>query len=171
MIRIFSDSTSDLSPELIKRYNVTIIPLHICLDDKEYRDGIEITPEEIYKWADEHNTTPKTSAVSMEDAEQAFKSAIDAGDEIIAFTISSKMSTTYNVLNIAADNIGATDKISVIDSANLSTGIGLLVLAACDMVSEGKTRTEVVTEIEKLKPMIRASFVVDTLVYLHRGGR
>ena len=171
MIRIFSDSTSDLSPELIKRYNVTIIPLHICLDDKEYRDGIEITPEEIYKWADEHNTTPKTSAVSMEDAEQAFKSAIDAGDEIIAFTISSKMSTTYNVLNIAADNIGAADKISVIDSANLSTGIGLLVLAACDMVSEGKTRAEVVTEIEKLKPMVRASFVVDTLVYLHRGGR
>jgi len=171
MIRIFADSTADLSPELIERYNVTIIPLHICLDDKEYKDGLEITPDEIYKWADEHNTTPKTSAVSMEDAENAFKPVIDAGDEIIVFTISSKMSTTYNVFNIAAENLNAADKISVIDSENLSTGIGLLVLAACDMVKAGEKREDIVDAINKLRPMVRASFVVDTLVYLHRGGR
>ncbi len=171
MIRIFADSTADLSPELIERYNVTIIPLHICLDDREYKDGLEITPDEIYKWADEHNTTPKTSAVSMEDAENAFKPVIDSGDEIIAFTISSKMSTTYNVFNIAAENLNAADKISVIDSENLSTGIGLLVLAACDMVKAGEKREDIVDAINKLRPMVRASFVVDTLVYLHRGGR
>ncbi|MCR5373844.1 MAG: DegV family protein [Lachnospiraceae bacterium] len=171
MIRIFADSTADLSPELIERYNVTIIPLHICLDDREYKDGLEITPDEIYKWADEHNTTPKTSAVSMEDAENAFKPVIDSGDEIIAFTISSKMSTTYNVFNIAAENLNAADKISVIDSENLSTGIGLLVLAAYDMVKAGEKREDIVDAINKLRPMVRASFVVDTLVYLHRGGR
>ncbi len=171
MIRIFADSTADLSPELIERYNVTIIPLHICLDDREYKDGLEITPDEIYKWADEHNTTPKTSAVSMEDAENAFKPVIDSGDEIIAFTISSKMSTTYNVFNIAAENLNAADKISVIDSENLSTGIGLLVLAACDMVKAGEKREDIVDAINKLRPMVRSSFVVDTLVYLHRGGR
>ena len=171
MIKIFSDSTADLSPELLERYDITVIPLHICLDDKEYRDGLEITPDEIYKWADEHNTTPKTSAVSMEDAESAFKKVIDAGDEIIAFTISSKMSTTYNVLNIAASNLGAEDKISIIDSENLSTGIGLLVLAAADMAALGEKRDTIVNEINNLRGQVRASFVVDTLVYLHRGGR
>lgn len=171
MIRIMSDSTADLSPELVERYNITVIPLHICLDDAEYRDGTEITPDEIYKWADEHNTTPKTSAISMEDAEGAFRPVIDAGDEIIVFTISSKMSTTYNVLNIAASNLNAEDKISIIDSENLSTGIGLLVLAAADMASRGEKRDEIVNEINALKSRVRASFVVDTLTYLHRGGR
>ena len=171
MIKIFADSTADLSPELIERYGITIIPLHICLDDAEYRDGLEITPDEIYKWADAHNTTPKTSAVSMEDTIDAFKPVIDAGDEIIAFTISQSMSTTYNVLNLAAENLGAADKISVIDSENLSTGIGLLVLAACDMVKTGMKRDEIVDAIKALRPQVRASFVVDTLVYLHRGGR
>lgn len=171
MIRIMSDSTADLSPELVERYNITVIPLHICLDDAEYRDGVEITPDEIYKWADEHNTTPKTSAISMEDAEGAFRPVIDAGDEIIVFTISSKMSTTYNVLNIAASNLNAEDKISIIDSENLSTGIGLLVLAAADMASRGEKRDEIVNEINALRSRVRASFVVDTLTYLHRGGR
>lgn len=171
MIRIMSDSTADLSPELVERYNITVIPLHICLDDAEYRDGVEITPDEIYKWADEHNTTPKTSAISMEDAEGAFRPVIDAGDEIIVFTISSKMSTTYNVLNIAASNLNAEDKISIIDSENLSTGIGLLVLAAADMASRGEKRDAIVSEINALRSRVRASFVVDTLVYLHRGGR
>lgn len=171
MIRIMSDSTADLSPELVERYNITVIPLHICLDDAEYRDGVEITPDEIYKWADEHNTTPKTSAISMEDAEGAFRPVIDAGDEIIVFTISSKMSTTYNVLNIAASNLNAEDKISIIDSENLSTGIGLLVLAAADMASRGEKRDAIVSEINALRSSVRASFVVDTLVYLHRGGR
>ncbi|MBO4214307.1 MAG: DegV family protein [Lachnospiraceae bacterium] len=171
MIRIMSDSTADLSPELVERYNITVIPLHICLDDAEYRDGTEITPDEIYKWADEHNTTPKTSAISMEDAEGAFRPVIAAGDEIIVFTISSKMSTTYNVLNIAASNLNAEDKISIIDSENLSTGIGLLVLAAADMASRGEKRDEIVNEINALRSRVRASFVVDTLTYLHRGGR
>lgn len=171
MIRIFTDSTADLSPELIKRYNITVIPLHICLDDKEYRDGLEITPAEIYKWADEHNTTPKTSAVSMEDAAGAFRPVIEAGDEIIAFTISSKMSTTFNVLNIAAESLNAADKISIIDSENLSTGIGLLVLTAADLVSSGEAREDIVREINNLRSSVRASFVVDTLIYLHRGGR
>ncbi|MBR4795379.1 MAG: DegV family protein, partial [Lachnospiraceae bacterium] len=96
---------------------------------------------------------------------------IAAGDEIIVFTISSKMSTTYNVLNIAASNLNAEDKISIIDSENLSTGIGLLVLAAADMASRGEKRDEIVNEINALRSRVRASFVVDTLTYLHRGGR
>ena len=172
MIKIVADSTCDLSPELIDRYGVTILPLHVLLGDKEYRDGVDITIEEIYSWADEHKTTPKTSAPGVDDAVNVFRKIIEEGDEIIAFSISSSMSASYEYMQMAAGILKAADKISVIDSANLSTGIGLLVVEAAEMAAEGsRTREEVIARIEELKPLVRASFVVDTLVYLHRGGR
>ena len=172
MIRIVADSTCDLSPELVERYNITILPLHVLLGDDEYRDGIDITIDEIYKWADEHKTTPKTSAPSVDDAVNVFRKIIDEGDEVIAFSISSSMSASYEYMQMAAGILKAADKISVIDSANLSTGIGLLVVEAAVMAAEGRrSRDEIVARIEELKPLVRASFVVDTLVYLHRGGR
>lgn len=171
MIRIAADSTCDLSKELIERYNVTIIPLHIVLGDKEYLDGLDITPDEIYDWSDKNATTPKTSAVGFEDALKAIEPIKDTEDEMIIFTISEKMSTTANVFRMAAEELEVEDRVSVIDSANLSTGIGLLVIEAADMAAAGKERMEIVSAIENVKPKVRASFVVDTLVYLHRGGR
>lgn len=171
MIKILADSTCDLSKELIEKYNVSIIPLHIVMEDKEYKDGQEITPDEIYKWSDEKDTTPKTSAVGLEDAMDAMRPIAENGDEMVIFCISESMSTTANVFRMAAEELEITDKVSVINSANLSTGIGLLVIEAAIMVSEGKSRDEIVSYIEEQKPMVRASFVVDTLVYLHRGGR
>lgn len=171
MIRIAADSTCDLSKELIDKYNISIIPLHIVLEDKEYRDGFDITPDEIYEWSDKNNTTPKTSAVGFEDAENAIKPIADTDDEMIIFTISEKMSTTANVFRMAAEELEVEDRVSVIESANLSTGIGLLVIEAAIMAAEGRTRKEIVDFIEDMKPQVRSSFVVDTLTYLHRGGR
>ncbi len=171
MVKIMADSTSDLSKELIERYQITILPLHIVLGDKEYRDGTEITPEEIYRWSDAKKETPKTSAVSITDAIEIMKPALEAGDELILFTISEKMSTTANVFRMAAQELEAEDRVSVVDSASLSTGNGLLVIRAAVMAQEGKERREIVDEMERLKPRVRASFVVDTLTYLHRGGR
>ena len=171
MIRIAADSTCDLSQELIDKYKISIIPLHIVLEDKEYNDGVDINPDEIYEWSDKNNTTPKTSAVGFEDAENAIKPIADTDDEMIIFTISEKMSTTANVFRMAAEELEIEDRVSVIESANLSTGIGLLVIEAAIMVAEGKTRKEIVECIEDLKPRVRSSFVVDTLTYLHRGGR
>ena len=171
MVKIMADSTSDLSKELIERYQITILPLHIVLGDKEYRDGTEITPEEIYRWSDAKKETPKTSAVAITDAIEIMKPALEAGDELIMFTISEKMSTTANVFRMAAQELEAEDKVSVVDSASLSTGNGLLVIRAAVMAREGKGRKEIVEEIERLNPRVRASFVVDTLTYLHRGGR
>lgn len=171
MIRIAADSTCDLSKELINQYSISIIPLHIVLEDKEYNDGVDINPDEIYEWSDKNNTTPKTSAVGFEDAENAIKPIVDTDDEMIIFTISEKMSTTANVFCMAAEELEIEDRVSVIESANLSTGIGLLVIEAAIMAAEGKTRKEIVECIEDLKPRVRSSFVVDTLTYLHRGGR
>lgn len=171
MIKIISDSTCDLSKELIEKYDITILPLHIHLGEDEYQDGVTITPDEIYTWADANNTTPKTSAASMIEVIDMFEPYIKNGDEIISFSIASGMSANNNVMRLAAEDLEAEDKIHVIDSANLSTGIGLLVIEAAVMAKEGKSADEIVARIEELKPLVSASFVVDTLTYLHRGGR
>ncbi len=171
MIRILSDSTCDLSEELVERYNIGIIPLHIVMGEKEYLDGLETSPEEIYKWADEQKKTPKTSAVSIDEAMAAFQEILSAGDEAVAFTISSSMSSTYDVFRLAVRNLEAEDRILVVDSANLSTGIGLLVVEAACMAQSGSSLKDISERMEELKPRVRASFVVSTLVYLYRGGR
>lgn len=171
MVKIISDSTCDLSPELIAKYDIDILPLHILLGEDEYEDGKNITPEQIYSWSDENKTTPKTSAPALTDAIELFKPYIDEGREIVCFSISSSMSTSVNVMRIAAEELEAEDRITVIDSANLSTGIGLLVIEAAIMAQNNHTVEEIVSAIEALKPNVRASFVVDTLTYLYRGGR
>lgn len=171
MIKIISDSTCDLSKELIEKYNIAILPLHIHLGEEEYQDGVTITPDEIYNWADANNTTPKTSAASMTEVIDLFKPYLDNGDEIICFSISSSMSANFNVMRLAVDELEAEDKVRIIDSANLSTGIGLQVIEAAIMAQEGKSLDEIVEQIENYKPRVSASFVVDTLTYLHRGGR
>lgn len=171
MVKIISDSTCDLSPELIAKYDIDILPLHILLGEDEYEDGKNITPEQIYSWSDENKTTPKTSAPALTDAIELFKPYIDEGREIVCFSILSSMSTSGNVMRIAAEELEAEDCITVIDSANLSTGIGLLVIEAAIMAQNNHTVEEIVSAIEALKPNVRASFVVDTLTYLYRGGR
>ena len=171
MIRIFSDSTCDLSDELLKRYDITLLPLYIILGEKQYKDRVNITPQDIFKWSDEHKTTPKTSAASVDDIIEKIKPVLDAGDEIVAFSISLEMSNMGNVIRLAAQTLDAEDRVHYIDSRNLSTGIGHLVVEAAVMAQQGKSADEIVSEIQKLIPKVRASFVVDTLTYLHRGGR
>ena len=171
MVKIISDSTCDLSKELIEKYDISILPLHILLGDDEYEDGKNITPDEIYAWSDKNNATPKTSAAGIMDAVDLMKPYVEEGREIVFFTISSQMSTTYNSICLAADELDAEDMIFPIDSANLSTGIGLMVIEAAIMAKEGKTGAEIAARVEELKPLVRSSFVVDTLTYLHRGGR
>ena len=171
MIKIISDSTCDLSKELIEKYNIQILPLHVHLGEEEHLDGATITPDEIYAWADANNTTPKTSAASMTEFMDVFQPIIDNGDEIICFSISSTLSANYNVMRLAVDEMEAEDKIRIIDSANLSTGIGHLVIEAAILAQEGKSLDEIVEKIEAYKPLVSTSFVVDTLTYLHRGGR
>jgi len=171
MVKIISDSTCDLSKELVEKYDVEIVPLHILLGEDEYEDGKSITPDEIYEWSDAHSATPKTSAAGIEQMIDVYRPHLENGVEIVIFSISGEMSTTNNVMRMAAAELDAEDKVFVIDSANLSTGEGLLVIEAAIMAQAGKSGAEIAARMEELKPRVRASFVVDTLTYLHRGGR
>ncbi len=167
-VRIIADSTCDLSKELIEKYEITIVPLCIVLDGKSYYDGEEITPEEIYRWSDENKATPKTAAISFDKTSEIMKPYMDAGEDIIFFGISSEMSSTCNVARIVGEDYG---RVFVIDSRNLSTGIGLQVIRAAELANEGRTAEQIVEAIEGTVDLVRASFVVDTLTFLARGGR
>ncbi len=169
MTRIISDSTCDLSKELIQEYNIEILPLYVRLGDDEYLDGVNIEPETIYKWSDNCGETPKTAAPSVNDIIEVFKK--NSSDDIVIFTISASMSASFNNCKLAAEELGIADKVHIIDSENLSTGIGLLVLKAAEMAADGKNAAEIEKYIFSIRSKVRASFVVDTLTYLYRGGR
>lgn len=169
-IRIVADSTCDLSKELIEKYDINIIPLCIMLGDNTFLDGVDITPEEIYKWSDENKTTPKTSAVPFDKIEETLKPMVEAGDDIIFIGISEEMSSTCNRIRIFAED-AEYDRIFVINSKNLSTGIGLQALRAAELRDMGKSAEEIVADIENSRDRVRASFVIDTPTFLARGGR
>ena len=171
MIAIVSDSTCDLSKELIERYDIHILPLHVILGEDERLDGVNISPDEIYTWSDANKQTPKTSAPSIEDAINLFQELLKGNNEIISFCISESMSASGNVMRLAAEELETEDKIHVVNSQNLSTGIGLLVIAAAEMAKENKSSAEILEKIQELIPKVRSSFVVDSLEYLRRGGR
>lgn len=171
MIKIFADSTSDFSKEIAERYDISVIPLFINMDDVFYRDGVEISRNDIFEWSDKTGKTPKTAAPSIEDVIEAFKPYVEKGDEIFYFAISEEMSTTANVVRLAADELQYSDKIFVIDSLSLSTGIALLAIKAAEMAREGMPSEVIYNRILNLRSKVRASFVVDTLTYLGRGGR
>lgn len=169
-VKIVADSTCDLSADLIKKYDITIIPLCIVMGENSYFDGIETTPEEIYKWADANKTTPKTAAVTIDNAASLLKPFMDEGREIVFFGISTQMSTTCNVVRLIGEDAGY-DKLHVIDSQSLSTGIGLQVLYAARLSMAGESAASIVEKVEKRRSAVSASFVIDTLTYLSRGGR
>ena len=169
-IKIVADSTCDLSPDLIKKYDISIIPLFIVLDEQSYYDGENITPDRIYEWSDKNKTTPKTAAVSFERVTDTLTPFMENGDDIIFFGISSSMSNTCNVVRLVGEQ-EEYDRLFVINSQNLSTGIGLQIIKAAELAKQGKTAEEIVSEIESARGRVRASFVVDNLTFLARGGR
>lgn len=167
-IIISSDSTCDLSAELKERYDVRIIPLGVTLGDKVYRDGIDINPDDIYAHHAKTGELPKTTAANVGECIDYFTDLTKDGDAVIHFTISSTMSSTYSNACLAASEF---ENVYVIDSKNLSTGGGLLVVSAAEMAKSGMEAGDIVAELEKLIPCVDASFVIDSLEYLHKGGR
>ncbi len=167
-IIITSDSTTDLSVALKERYGVVTLPLGINLGDKTYLDGIDITPDFIYEHHSKTGELPKTSAANLGESLDFFKQFTDEGKKVIHFTISSEMSSTYRNACLAAEEF---EDVHVIDTKNLSTGGGLLVVAAAELRDAGKSFEEIISEVENLVPRVDASFVIDSLEYLHKGGR
>ena len=165
---IGSDSTTDLSTELIERYGVKIVPLGVTLGEQIFTDGVDINPDKIYEHYEKTGELPKTSAPSIADFEEFFKKYTADGSALVFFTISSDMSCTYNNARLAAEDF---DDVYVVDSRNLSTGGGLLVIAAAEMAQAGEEAADIAAKCEELRERVDASFVIDNLEFLHKGGR
>lgn len=168
-IVISSDSTCDLSPELIERYGIKILPLGITLGTEVYKDGVDINPDMIYAHHEKTGELPKTTAANVGESQDFFESITTDGESLIHFTISSEMSSTYRNACLAADDMDK--EVYVIDSRNLSTGGGLLVIAAAEMAKSGMEAKDIAAKLEELAKCVDASFVIDNLEYLHKGGR
>jgi DegV family protein with EDD domain len=167
-IIITCDSTADLPLELREKYNISVIPLGVTLGATTYLDGVNITPDEIYAHHAKTGELPKTTAANVGDCIDFFKPFADEGKTVIHFALSSEFSSTYNNTCLAASEF---ENIYVVDSRNLSTGNGLLVLAAKEMAENGATAEEIVEKMTALTACVDASFVIDNLEYLHKGGR
>ena len=169
MIKITSDSSVDLTKELIEKYNISVLPFNILMNDKEYLDGVNINNQMIVDNFIENKTLPKTSAVSIENYKTFFKQFVDNGDKVIHFSISSLMSCSYdNALHASEEFNG---DVTVIDGANLSTGTALLMLYAHDLIENGKPYEEIIEKVKKRIPYVQASFIIDRLNFLYKGGR
>ena len=167
-IIISTDSTADLMQSHILDNDIKVFSMSVVMGDDVRRDGIDIRTAELFDYVKSSGKLPSTSAGNIADYEEYFNSIRDEGDEIIHFSLGAGFSSTHNNARLAADEM---DGVYVIDSANLSTGQGLLVLKAVDMRKEGKSASEIVDAISGIIPKVRASFVLDTLEYMKKGGR
>ena len=168
-IKISSDSTCDLSQELVDKYDVNIVPLYIVKDGKELVDGVDIVPQDIYDHVANGGTIVSTSAVSVADYLTVFGKLREEYDAVVHFCISSEMSCCYQNACVAAAEIGG---VYPVDSRNLSTGIGLLILEAAEMAAKGEmTGEEIRSAIDERREKLDVSFILDTLSYLAKGGR
>ena len=167
-ILITSDSTTDLSPELREQYGIKLMRLVVNLNDVDHIDGVDITPEDIYRNYEMNKSLPKTAAPNLADCTEFFRQYVEQGYDIVHFTISSEMSSTYQNSVIAAEEF---ENVYVVDSRNLSTGGGLLVLHAAELAARGMRAGMIAEECRRLAPYVDASFVIDSLEFLHKGGR
>lgn len=167
-IAITCDSVCDLSQELIKQNNISILPISIILGDETFSDGVNINSQKIFDYVAKNKQLPKTSAINEFQYAEFFKEHLDGVDALIHFTISSDMSSCFNNAKKAASTL---KNVYVIDSRNLSTGVGLQVLYACMLRDKGEKPENIVKKVEARKQFVQASFVVERLDYLYKGGR
>ena len=168
VIRVSADSTCDLSPQLLADYGIETLPLYVIYDGVEYQDGVNLTPDQLYEKVRQGGKLGSTAAINVDEYLTFFTRLRKECDAVIHFTISSEMSSCCQNARIAAEEVGG---VYVIDSRNLSTGIGLQVLRACELAQKGMAAEVIVSAITAMADKVDASFVPDKLEYLKMGGR
>ena len=167
-IKVTCDSTCDLTKEIYDRYQIDVLPLGISMGDDFRYDGVNVTAQELYDYADQNGILPKTSAISIGEYETCFRKYREQGYEVVHISLSSCISACYQNACIAAETVGG---VYVVDSQNLSTGSGHLALLAVELASADYRADEVKKALDDIKDQVEVSFVLQTLEYLHKGGR
>lgn len=167
---IMTDSTCDLTKSLIESRGIHVAPLYVNFGDLSYRDGVDLTTKELYAKVDELGFLPKSAAVSPGDFVNEFTPFIERGYDIVCITIGSKLSGTYQSALIAKDMVDES-RIHVVDSNNLSSGVGLVVLKGCDLRDQGLSALDIKKQLDEITPRVRSQFAIQTMDYLYKGGR
>lgn len=167
-VLISCDSTADLSPELLEEYRIAVCAQPIVIDDRVLKDMVDVTPRDIFEYVEKTGKPAKTSATNAADYIEYFRPFADEGYEIVHFTISAQMSASFNNCRMAA---GEFEGVFAIDSKNLSSGIGLQAIRAAKLRDAGYSAAQIAAEIERYRETVDASFILDTLEYMHNGGR
>ncbi|OKP73743.1 fatty acid-binding protein DegV [Paenibacillus sp. P3E] len=170
IVKIFSDSTSDLPQSWKEKYDIGIVPLYVVFDDATYKDGVDITPEEVYEQVAARGALPKTAAPSPADFMTAFEPVIRDGGNIVYISLSSALSSTYQNALLAAGEFPE-GRVQVVDSETLCGGIALLVIKAARAAAKGQNALEIAAMLKECRSRVETEFVVDTLDYLYMGGR
>ncbi len=168
-IRISVDSTADLNSELIEKYNIAVMPLLVTLKDITRRDGVDITTDELFEFVKQSGELPKTASPSIMVYQEYFDNLLKDADCVIHFVVSGKMSSCYNNATKASEDYG--NKVFVVDTKSLSTGMALLALNACDLAERGVEPPIIAKSCEDLVKYVQASFILGNLDYMHKGGR
>ena len=167
-IKILSDSTCDLSPELLQKYDIALSRLSVIKDGKEYKDGLTITPADIFDHVANGGDLCSTTAFNIGEYAELYEQYAKEYDGVIQICIGSGFSSSYQNACIAADDF---DNVRVIDSMNLSTGQGLVVLEACRLAKTCESLDEIAEKLNAYTPRVEASFLLDQLKYMVKGGR
>ena len=166
-IRFTADSTCDMSSAFIERYQVRVLPLCVEMGGKLYKDGVDLTPEEIITRVNAGENLPRTSAINAAEYREVFEEELKNYDAVLHFCISSEMSCSYQNACLAAEDL----PVYCIDSRSLSSGIALLIAEAADMAEEGMEAAQIAEELKTLHEKLDVSFILDRLDYLYKGGR
>ncbi len=167
-IVLTADSACDLGAELLERYHVQLFPYTVTLDGKDYQDGVDLDPDTIYEVYREKKILPKTAAINVNAYLEFFKQFTDQGAQVIHINLGSGLSSACHNAQLAAAEL---DGVFVIDSCNLSTGAGLVVIETAERIAAGLPAEQIVEEVRAIVPKVRASFIIDSLEFLYRGGR
>ena len=165
---ITADSTCDLSPELLERYHVRILPLIVSLGDESFRDGVDFTPDDLYRRFRTDGTLPKTAAPSVQDFLDFFTPLTEQGYDVVHLDISAELSGTFRAATLAAQQLRG---VYTVDSRSLSAGVGLLCIEAAECAARGMCAYEIADHLNALRDKVDTSFVLDTLEFMWKGGR
>ena len=167
-IQITCDSTCDMPLALREKYDIAVLPVTVILGDQEYKDGVNVTCEDLFSYVDSTGKLPKTAAISMYEYNEFFSKFVEQEMQVIHISLSGELSSTYQNACIAAEDVG---NVYVIDGRSLSTGSSLLALIARELADTGMEAAEIAEAVNGAREQLDVSFVLQTLEYLHKGGR
>jgi DegV family protein with EDD domain len=171
MIKVVTDSTAYLAPDFVEQHDIRVVPLNVLFGAKSHREGVDLSYDQFYRMLAEADELPTTSQPAAGDFLTIYTELVEAGHEVVSIHISSGISGTVDSALAAQKMLPNPERVSVVDSLSTSMGLELIVRTAVEAIEAGQSRNEVVAQLELLSKRMHLYFVVDTLEYLHKGGR